>query len=98
MNTKDQWFLKIILPALGRLDFYGFHHGFSIVITPPKAGWIFIVFTTEPQQFSTRVLNKFYIIIYIFLCMEIIQYQWFLKIIHAVWGEFYHIFIADSWL
>ena len=72
--TKDQWFLKIILFTSGRQDFYSFYCRFSIVVTPPEVGWIFIAFTIEPQLFSTRLLNKFYIIIYIFLCIKITKY------------------------
>ena len=36
MITKDQWFLKIILLASGEQDFYSFHYGFSIVVTPSE--------------------------------------------------------------
>ena len=55
MIFKDQWFLKIILPAMGALDFYNIHHGFSIVVTLPEAWWIFMAFTTEPQLFSLQL-------------------------------------------
>ncbi len=34
-----------ILPAWGGLDFYGFEYRFSIIVIPPKAGWIFMTFT-----------------------------------------------------
>ena len=33
MITKYQWFLKIIQPPSGGLDFYDFHHWFSINAT-----------------------------------------------------------------
>ena len=33
MITKYQWFLKIIQPHLGGLDFYNFHHRFLIDAT-----------------------------------------------------------------
>ena len=33
MITKYQWFLKIIRPSSGRLDFYDFHCRFSINAT-----------------------------------------------------------------
>ena len=55
MITRDQWFLKIILPTSGGLDFYGIYRKFSIVVTPPKAKWIFMAFTAEPQLFSPRL-------------------------------------------
>ena len=53
--TKNQWFLKIILPASGGLEFYGIHRGFSIVVIPPEAGWIFMAFTAESQLFLPRL-------------------------------------------
>ena len=55
-----------------------------------------MTFIIKSQLFSTRLLDKFYIIIYIFLYMKIIKYQWFLKIIQAAWGGFFNIFIMDS--
>ena len=55
MITKDQWFLKIILPTSDGLDFYGVYCGFSIVVTLPEEEWIFMVFTAEPQLFSSRL-------------------------------------------
>ena len=72
--NKNQWFLKIILPTSGGQDFYGFHRRFLIVVISPEAGWIFVAFTIEPQLFSTRLLDKFYIIIYKFLCIKITKY------------------------
>ena len=74
MITKDQWFLKIILPAWGEQDFYSFYYKFSIVVTLLKTEWIFMTFTIEPQLFSIHLLDKFYIIIYTFICIKITKY------------------------
>ena len=35
---KDQWFLKIILFASSKQDYYSFYCGFSIVVTSSEAG------------------------------------------------------------
>ncbi len=68
-------------PARGGLDFYGFHCRFSLIVTPPEAGWIFMAFTWDFQLLS-------------FLCIVITkgpyanydQTQWFLKYIQPAFG------------
>ena len=55
MITKNQWFLKIILLTSGGLDFYGIHCKYLIIVTPSKAGWIFMTFTAKYQLFLPRL-------------------------------------------
>ena len=72
---QNQWCLKIILFTSVGLDFYNFHRGFSSKATLYEARWMYMTFTAESQLFLTRLLDKFYIIIYIFLYIKISKYE-----------------------